>query len=274
MTQCSQCTVFDAPNACEETFLPKIHPSRARTDADAYTQAARTYIYGRTNATRDNRQPLRRLSHHKTESTIPPPQPVSIQQHLDMKKFFLLLTLMAATFIGTSAQQVVIKNNLLYDATSTPNLSLEFGLNKKQTFDVQVGFNPFDLDKQANKKFKHIAIQPEWRYWTCERFNGLFFGIHAHAGRFNVSNMKFPGGILHTLEKNRYEGWFVGAGVGMGYQLVLNRRWSLEAELGAGYAYLDYDKFRCNTCGNLEASKTKDYFGLTKAALSVVYVIR
>lgn len=65
MTQCSQCTVFDAPNACEETFLPKIHPSRARTDADAYTQAARTYIYGRTNATRDNRQPLRRPSHHK-----------------------------------------------------------------------------------------------------------------------------------------------------------------------------------------------------------------
>ena len=44
MTQCNHCTVFDAPNACEETFLPKIHPSRARTDADAYTQAARTYI--------------------------------------------------------------------------------------------------------------------------------------------------------------------------------------------------------------------------------------
>ena len=44
--------------------------------------------------------------------------------------------------------------------------------------------------------------------------------------------------------------------------------------MGAGYAYLDYDKYRCNTCGNLEASKTKDYFGLTKAGLSVVYVIR
>ena len=44
MTQCNHCTVFDAPNACEETFLPTTHPSRARTDADAYTQAARTYI--------------------------------------------------------------------------------------------------------------------------------------------------------------------------------------------------------------------------------------
>ena len=127
MTQCSQCTVFDAPNACEETFLPTTHPSRARTDADAYTQAARTLYIGAHNRTCDKRQPLRRPSHHNTESTIPPPQSVSIQQHLDMKKFFLLLTLMAATFIGTSAQQVVIKNNLLYDATSTPNLSLEFG---------------------------------------------------------------------------------------------------------------------------------------------------
>ena len=191
-----------------------------------------------------------------------------------MKKFFLLFTLLAAAFIGTSAQQVVIKNNLLYDLTTTPNLSLEFGLNKKQTLDVQLGFNPFDLDKSANKKFKHSAIQPEWRYWTCERFNGLFFGVHAHAARFNVSNMKLPAGVFHTVEKNRYEGWLVGAGVGMGYQWVLNRQWSLEAELGLGYTYLDYDKYRCNTCGSLEASKTKDYFGLTKAAISVVYVIR
>ena len=191
-----------------------------------------------------------------------------------MKKFFLLFTLLAAAFIGTSAQQVVIKNNLLYDLTTTPNLSLEFGLNKKQTVDVQLGFNPFDLDKSTNKKFKHIAIQPEWRYWTCERFNGLFFGVHAHAARFNVSNMKLPAGVFHTVEKNRYEGWLVGAGVGMGYQWVLNRQWSLEAELGLGYTYLDYDKYRCHTCGSLEASKTKDYFGLTKAAISVVYVIR
>ena len=77
-----------------------------------------------------------------------------------MKKFFLLLTLMAAAFIGTSAQQVVIKNNLLYDATTTPNLSLEFGLNKKQTFDVQVGFNPFDLDKAANKSSSTLPSSP------------------------------------------------------------------------------------------------------------------
>lgn len=191
-----------------------------------------------------------------------------------MKKAFTLLFFTALAATAVHAQRVVLKHNVLLDVVHSPNLSLELGLTPKQTLDIQVGFNPFTYNSTDNSKFRHITVQPEWRYWTCERFNGLFFGIHAHAGRFNVSNMKFPGGIFHTLEKHRYEGWFVGAGVGLGYQLVLNRRWSLEAEVGAGYAYLDYDKYRCNTCGNLEASKTKDYFGLTKAGLSVVYVIR
>lgn len=191
-----------------------------------------------------------------------------------MKKFFLLLTLMAAAFIGTSAQQVVIKNNLLYDATTTPNLSLEFGLNKKQTFDVQVGFNPFDLDKAANKKFKHIAIQPEWRYWTCERFNGWFFGVHAHAGRFNAGNVTLPLNLFHTVQNARYEGWFAGAGVGAGYQLPLSRRWSVEAELGLGYAYVDYDKFACGKCGTLQQDGNSHYFGVTRAGLSLVYVLK
>ena len=77
-----------------------------------------------------------------------------------MKKFFLLLTLMAATFIGTSAQQVVIKNNLLYDATSTPNLSLEFGLNKKQTFDVQVDSIPSTSTSRPTKSSSTLRSSP------------------------------------------------------------------------------------------------------------------
>lgn len=189
-----------------------------------------------------------------------------------MKKFILLLWLVVAVSIGANAQDVVLKNNLLYDATTTPNLSLEWGINKKQTFDVQVGFNPFTFEK--NSKFKHILVQPEWRYWTCERFNGFFFGIHAHGGRFNVGNVKPPMGIFHTLENNRYEGWFLGGGVGVGYQWVLSRRFSFEAEVGAGYAYVDYDKFRCVECGGKLKSAHQNYWGLTRAALSLVYVIR
>lgn len=190
-----------------------------------------------------------------------------------MRKRVFLFALMALLGISAFAQKVVVKNNLLYDALLTPNLSLEIGLGRKTTFDLQVGLNPFK-ENADDKKFKHILVQPEFRYWFCERFNGWFLGVHALGGRYNVGNYKMPLGLFKEVRDARYEGWFVGAGAGIGYQWVLSRRWSVEAEVGAGYVYADYDKYRCGQCGTRLKSGTGDYFGVTKAALSLVYVIK
>lgn len=57
-----------------------------------------------------------------------------------MKKyafFFLLFSLQSFS------QKVVLKNNLVYDALLTPNLSVEFSLGKKWTLDTQIGMNFF-----------------------------------------------------------------------------------------------------------------------------------
>ena len=52
-----------------------------------------------------------------------------------MKKAFLLgLALLFS--LSMSAQHFALKNNLLYDATTTPNLGFEVGLSKKVTLDV------------------------------------------------------------------------------------------------------------------------------------------
>ena len=51
--------------------------------------------------------------------------------------FFLLFSL------PVFSQRVAIKNNLVYDALLTPNLSLEFSLGEKWTLDTQVGMNFF-----------------------------------------------------------------------------------------------------------------------------------
>lgn len=46
--------------------------------------------------------------------------------------FITLVLCMAFFFSGNAgAQKVAVKTNLLYDATSTLNLGLEFGLSKK-----------------------------------------------------------------------------------------------------------------------------------------------
>ena len=90
-----------------------------------------------------------------------------------MKKILILILLMSGCFILESyAQKVALKSNLLYDATATMNLGLEFGLARKWTLDVPVNYNPWKPDN--GRRLRHWGIQPEIRYWFCERFNRTF----------------------------------------------------------------------------------------------------
>ena len=84
-----------------------------------------------------------------------------------------------------------IKTNALYWATSTPNLGFEVGLAKKLTLDISGNYNPWKFGD--DRQIKHWLVQPELRYWLCERFNGSFFGLHGHYGEMNVSNLNIFG---------------------------------------------------------------------------------
>jgi len=185
-----------------------------------------------------------------------------------MKKVFLILITSIIT-LSVYSQEVALKNNLLYDATLTPNLGLEIGLGKKHTLDTNFGLNPFTFSD--HKKIKHWLVQPEYRYWFCEKFNGGFFGIHAHGGEFSFANVKFPFGMLKQLRDYRYEGYFVGGGISLGYQWILNKRWNIETSIGGGYVFFDYDKYPCPDCGPKIKSDTYNYWGVTKATLSLIY---
>lgn len=72
------------------------------------------------------------------------------------------------------AQKVAVKTNLLYDATTTMNLGLEIGLGKKWSLDLSGNYNPWKFDDET--RLRHWGVQPELRYWLCEKFNGSFSG--------------------------------------------------------------------------------------------------
>ena len=55
---------------------------------------------------------------------------------------------------------------------------------------------------------------------------------------------------------------------------LLKKRWSLEASVGVGYARIVYDKYPCTQCGTKEKEDNKNYFGPTKASVSLIYVIK
>ncbi len=187
-----------------------------------------------------------------------------------MKRNLLLLMLLIS--ISVSAQDWAVKTNLLYDATATVNLGTEIGLSPKWTLDVSGNYNGWNLGN--NKKLKHWMVQPEVRYWLCERFNGHFFGAHLMGGQYNVGGIDFPFGMLKTLKDYRYEGDFYGAGIVYGYQWLLGKRWNLEAAIGVGYIGTDNDKYDCPKCGDWLGSSHKNYYGVTKAAISIIYIIK
>lgn len=187
-------------------------------------------------------------------------------------RFYLSLFLGICLCLSGYSQNVAVKTNLPGWGTASANLGVEIGLGGKSTLDVYGSFNPFTFS--GNRKFKHWLVQPEYRWWVCEKFNGHFLGVHIHGGGYNVGGLELPFGIFPALGKYRYQGEFYGGGLGYGYQWILGNRWSLEAEIGVGYTRLNYDKYDCPKCGEYRGSDSYDYFGVSKAAISIIYVIK
>lgn len=186
-----------------------------------------------------------------------------------------MLMLLVLASASAWAQKAAVKTNLIYDAAATVNLGAEFALAPKWTLDLSANYNGWDI--KSDMKWKHWMAQPEARYWFCNKFMGHFIGIHAHGGQFNMGGLdldfKFLGTNYRNLRDHRYEGWFAGAGIAYGYAWTLGRHWNMEAELGIGYSYSGYDKYPCEKCGKkVESDGNHHYYGITKAALSLVYV--
>ena len=171
-----------------------------------------------------------------------------------------------------SAQQIGIKTNILYDASATINMGVEFALAPEWTLDISGNWNGWNF--KDNRKWKHFLIQPEARYWLCEKFNGHFFGLHVHGGEFNVGNVRTPFGLFGDCRDSRHEGWYYGAGISYGYQWLIGTRWNLELSAGIGYVGADYTAYKAPVCGPRIGPGHHDYFGPTKASVSIIYIIR
>lgn len=167
--------------------------------------------------------------------------------------------------------QLAVKTNMLYWATTTPNLGAEVGLGEKTTGQVFFGLNPWRQSGGDHSSLRHWVVQPEVRHWFCQKFNGWFVGAHAMGGQYNAGGVDLPLNLIHTLEDHRYKGWYIGGGLTAGYQWPLSRHLSLEANIGAGYIYSPYKKY-CVYCTNNHRDGHRNYVGPTKAALSLVYV--
>ncbi len=161
----------------------------------------------------------------------------------------------------TSSRYVAVKTNLAAWAGTIMNLAADVQVSEHFSVELPVLWCPWYVsDKHAVKTF---TIQPEARYWLSKPGKGHFFGVHAHVGWFNVK-----------WNRDRYQDTdrpLLGAGISYGYLLPFNAHWAGEFTLGAGYANMRYDTYYNIDNGARIDTRTKNYWGITRVGLSVVY---
>lgn len=175
---------------------------------------------------------------------------------------------------GSKGNFIAVKTNILHTALAlAPNIALELATGAKTTLDISSGLNLWNRkgSDDDNRKLIHTYVRPEFRYWTCGRFGGHFFGVNAFYWQYNVSGHKVP---WMFESKYQYEGNAFGAGMSYGYHWMLGRRWGVEFNAGVGVAFMKYDKFECARCGDFIDRHSKTYFGPTSLGIKLVYIIK
>ncbi len=158
--------------------------------------------------------------------------------------------------------RIAVKTNLLYDVVLMPSLEVEYRIDDRWSVAIE-GDLAWWRNSPKHKFYQVAAIVPEGRYWFSTRkpWHGHYVGL-------------FAGGTWYDLENGGpgYRGEAFLTGISYGYMWPVSRSLSLEAGIGIGYAYAQYEEYRPKE-GHYVYQQTSrtNYFGPLKLKLAFVW---
>lgn len=160
-----------------------------------------------------------------------------------------------------ASRYIAVKTNLAAWAGTIVNIAADVQVGRHISVELPVLWCPWYAS--GEHAVKTFTIQPEGRWWLSRPGEGHFFGLHAHMGWYSVK-----------WKRDRYQDTgrpLLGAGISYGYLLPFNAHWAGEFTLGAGYANTRYDTYYNIDNGARIDTRTKNYWGITRVGISVVY---
>lgn len=171
------------------------------------------------------------------------------------------------------------RTNLLWDATSEPNLGFEVPLGKHFTLGAAAGLKSWprylawDWDKENPVHWRNFAVVPELRFYFDRVYDGWFAGADVLYTHYNVCKVKFPFGLYPEALEYRLQGDVLGAGITGGYSWWLGDHWRMEAEIGVAVGYNWGERFKCEHCG-ASLGPDRRVVVVPKLGLNIVYNFR
>ena len=191
---------------------------------------------------------------------------------LRSKIVYISLMLTLLTSLQVHSQNVTISNNLLYDAWLTPNLRVGVRLAPHWSVGLTGGYRPWPTSDYTTRKWKHLLVSPEARYWTDSVNVHHFIGMNLIYSHYNVGDVKFPFGMYKSVRDERRQGDLGALGAFYGYSWPIGRYFNIEALIGAAVGITKYSRYPCVHCGAKIGDETK-WFVMPQAAINIVFNI-
>lgn len=156
---------------------------------------------------------------------------------------------------------LVLRTNLLRWATLTPDLGIEWRINRNVGVLVNGSYTSWSWDDK-NRRYALWEVNPEVRWYLSER-KAWYVGAMFKAGQFN-----------YKFSEIGRQGDLFGGGITGGYQLKLNKSLSMDFSLGLGYVNADVEKYTIADDVRVRQSReTKHWWGPTQASVTLVWKI-
>ena len=167
----------------------------------------------------------------------------------------------SATPTTSTTPNLSLRANLLRWATLTPDLGLEWRINRDWGILVNGTWTSWSWN-DGDRRYALWEVAPEVRYYLGSEKRG-YLGAMYKAGEFN-----------YKLGTTGRQGDLMGGGITGGYMLRLNNALSLDFSLGVGYLRADYDKYVLIDGVRVKrGSETKNWWGPVSAGVTLVWNI-
>lgn len=190
-----------------------------------------------------------------------------------IRKIGRIILLLSGFFTSNMAfgqRDVAVRNNFIYDISGTPNLGVDVRVSPHWTLGLTGGYRPWPLDDETTRKWRHLLVAPELRYWNDSTFHKSYWGTNLIYSHYNVGDVTFPFGLYKEVRDHRIEGDLAAIGIFYGRSWRLNRYFRLEGELGMGFGYTWAKKYDCAHCGAYIGKNNKPFL-IPKVTLNIVY---
>ena len=169
--------------------------------------------------------------------------------------------LAAETAAKAKAHSLSLRANLLRWGTLTPDLGVEWRLNRHVGILVNGSYTS-GPGNSNDRRYALWEIAPEARYYIGKEKRGYIGAIYK-AGSFN-----------YKLSEIGKQGNLMGGGLTGGYQLKLNKALNLDFSLALGCLHADYDKYIVIDGIRVRQGKeTKNWWGPISAGVTLVWNI-